>query len=86
MAGLGSCQQLYGTQRAAATHVGMLPDCHKLGLGVADAGTRQAASATQTLTLAEPYGLVRKTLIKRNRGLTNLQLNLKGFQVLNISI
>ena len=35
---------------------------------------------------AEPYGLVRKNLIKRNRGLTKLQLNLKGFQVLNISI
>ena len=38
------------------------------------------------LTLAEPYGLVRKTLIKRNRGLTELQLNLKGFQFLNINI
>ena len=38
------------------------------------------------LTLAEPYGLVRQNLIKRNRVLTDLQLNLKGFQVLNISI
>ena len=38
------------------------------------------------LTLAEPYGLVRKNLIKRNRGLTELQLNLKGFQFLNINI
>ena len=32
------------------------------------------------LTLAEPYGLVRQSLIKRNKALTDLQLNLKGFQ------
>ena len=38
------------------------------------------------LTLAEPYGLVRQSLIKRNKALTYLQLNLKGFQVLNIRI
>ena len=47
------------------------------GFGSASAGN---------LTLAEPYGLVRQSLIKRNRALTYLQLNLKGFQVLNISI
>ena len=38
------------------------------------------------LTLAEPYGLVRQSLIKRNKALTDLQLNLKGFQFLNINI
>ena len=30
----GEFQHLYGTRRAAATHVGMSPDCLKLGLGV----------------------------------------------------
>ena len=39
-------QQLNGTLCSAATHVCILPDCSKLGLGVADAGTRHAASAT----------------------------------------
>ena len=38
------------------------------------------------LTLAEPYGLVRQSLIKTNRALTDLQPNLKGFQFLNINI
>ena len=48
--------------------------------------TASANFRLNALTLAEPYGLVRKTLIKRNRGLTELQLNLKGFQFLNINI
>ena len=30
----GEFQYLYGTRRAAATHVGKSPDCRKLGLGV----------------------------------------------------
>ena len=50
---------LYGTRYAAAIHVGMSPDCCKLGLGVREisiaagmgagvmAGTRRAASATR---------------------------------------
>ena len=46
MPGLGAFQQLYGTRCAAATHVGMSPDFSELGLGVADAGTRRAESAT----------------------------------------
>ena len=33
-AGQAEFQQQYGTQYAAAIHVGMSPDCHKLGLGV----------------------------------------------------
>ena len=33
-AGRGAFQQLYGTLRAAATRVGMSPDCSKLGLGL----------------------------------------------------
>ena len=45
-AGWGAFQQLYGTRCAAATRVGMSPVCRKLGLGVVDAGTRLAASAT----------------------------------------
>ena len=30
----GEFQHLYGTWRATATHVGMLPNCRQLGLGV----------------------------------------------------
>ena len=33
-AGRGEFQHLYGSWRAAATQVGMSPDCRKLGLGV----------------------------------------------------
>ena len=33
-AGQGEFQHQYGTQHAAAIHVGMSPDCRKLGLGV----------------------------------------------------
>ena len=47
-AGRGAFQQLYSTLHTTATHVGMSPDCSKLGLGVADACTRRAASATQS--------------------------------------
>ena len=55
--GRGAFQQLYGTRRAAATHVtvGMSLDCRKLGLGVAHAGTRRAASATPAHSVILSY-------------------------------
>ena len=34
LAGLREFQNLYGTRRTAAIHVGMLSDCSKLGLGL----------------------------------------------------
>ena len=45
-AGRGAFQQLYGALRATATHVGILQDCRKLGLGAANAWTWRAALAT----------------------------------------
>ena len=55
MAWRGAFQQLYGMLHVAVTHVGMSPDCSKLGLGVVDAGTQCAASATRLFSVTPVY-------------------------------
>ena len=65
-AGRGAFQQLYGTQRATATHVGMSPDCRKLGLGVADALTRRAASVTHAHSVILIYSSVIPEYVCKN--------------------
>ena len=46
LAGPGEFQHLYGTLHAAAIHVSMSPDCHKLGLGVLEISIAAALAQT----------------------------------------
>ena len=55
-AGPGEFHHLYGTRRPAAIHVGMSPDCRKLGLGVQEisisAGTGADVMASGAVILS----------------------------------
>ena len=71
----GEFRRLYGSRRAATTHVGMSPDCRALGLGVREisvaagtgadvmAGGAGAAGPAQDVRHSRPTGLSRLTTI-----------------------